>query len=137
MATPPTRVLSITPSVGWSSPLSPKSTPTFDVQAGDLLTLIAFAENESRTLGAPTWDGSGVWTLWQSIVILDYSIAYLYTCTVGATATARTINVAATGGARAAPLESGRPQATLRSRYLKIINNTPITCTSPPNFLQI
>lgn len=98
MATPPTRVLSVTPTAGWSTQSTPKITPTFDVQAGDLLTLIAFSENESRLLGTPTWTGSGAWTAWPPIVVLDYSTAYLHTCLVTATATGRTVSLTATGG---------------------------------------
>ena len=98
--TPPTRVQAIQPAVGFGSTASPKSTPTFDVVEGDLLILQAFSENVTDTIGTPTWDGSGTWTLQQSIVITDYCTAYLYTCDVTATATGRTITVARTAGSQ-------------------------------------
>lgn len=98
MATPPTRVLVATPAVGWSSSATPKTTPTFSVQAGDLLTLMAFGENGMMTVAPPTWTGSGAWTLLQSISLgSDWCTAYLYVCTVTATATGRTVSVAASG----------------------------------------
>lgn len=98
MATPPTRVLSTTPTIGWSTSTSPQTTPVFDVQAGDLLTLLAFSENEKRTLSTPTWTGSGTWTAQRSFVLLDWSTAYLFTCLVTATATGRTVSVAGSIG---------------------------------------
>lgn len=98
MATPPTRVLDVTPAVGWTSTASPKTTPTFDVQTGDLLVYVAFSEDSSHPIGAPTWTGTGTWTLQQSVVVGNYCTAYLYTCAVTATATGRTVSAARTSG---------------------------------------
>ena len=98
MATPPTRVLDVTPTVGYLDTSTPKLSPTFDVLAGDKIVLQAFSENSTTTVNAPTWDGSGSWALEKSIVASGYSTAYLYTCDVTATATGRTISVGASGG---------------------------------------
>ena len=96
--TPPTRVLAVQPSGGFGDTTTPKSSPTFDVVNGDLLVLQAFSEDSTVTLGTPTWDGTGTWTLQQSVVVSSYCTAYLFTCPVTATATGRTITVTQTGG---------------------------------------
>jgi len=96
--TPPIRVLAVQPAGGFGDTSTPKSSPTFDVVAGDLLVLQAFSEDSTVTLGTPTWDGTGTWTLQQSVVVSSYCTAYLFTCPVTATATGRTITVTQTGG---------------------------------------
>ena len=96
--TPPTRVLAVQPAGGFGDTTTPKSSPTFDVVNGDLLVLQAFSEDSTVTLGTPTWDGTGTWTLQQSVVVSSYCTAYLFTCPVTATATGRTITVTQTGG---------------------------------------
>ena len=96
--TPPTRVLAVQPAGGFGDTSTPKSSPTFDVVAGDLLVLQAFTEDSTVTLGTPTWDGTGTWTLQQSVVVSSYCTAYLFTCPVTATATGRTITVTQTAG---------------------------------------
>lgn len=98
MTVPPTLVTGVTPLVGWSSNASAKTSPAFDVQNGDLIVLIAFTENTSRTLNAPTWTGSGAWTLNRSLVLTGFSPAYLFTCVVTATDVGRTISVSAAKG---------------------------------------
>lgn len=102
MATPPTRVSYSTPAVGYGDTSTPKTTPTFDVTNGDLLTVIASSENESVTLNTPTASGGSVtWTLRQSIVVTDYCSMYVWTGAVGATATGITVSVArATGSSQ-------------------------------------
>lgn len=92
MATPPTRVLSVTPVDGWTSTSRPRVSPAFDVQAGDLLVYTAFSEDSSVAITAPTWTGAEAWTLRQSIVVANYCTAYLYTCAVTATQTGVTVS---------------------------------------------
>jgi hypothetical protein len=99
MATPPTRVTGFTPAVGWTSNASPKTSPTFDVAAGDLIVIIGFTENSTSTINVPTWTGTGAVTLRQSITVTNYCTAYLWTVDVTATATGRTIS--ATRGGQA------------------------------------
>lgn len=91
----PTRVLGVTPSVGWASSATPKVSPAFDVQVGDLIVLLAFSENGNQALAVPTWTGAGAWVQ-QEVVQLgsQWCTAYAYTCTVTATQTARTISLA-------------------------------------------
>ncbi|MBM6622683.1 hypothetical protein JTF08_13790 [Micrococcaceae bacterium RIT802] len=98
MATAPARAYAATPTVGWASTANNKTTPVFDVQAGDLIVLVAFSEDAQYTLPAPTWTGAGAWTLRQSVVVSGYCTAYLYTCVVTATATGRTISMSRSGG---------------------------------------
>jgi hypothetical protein len=102
VATPPTRVTYATPAVGYGNTSTPKTTPTFDVVSGDLLTVIGSSENESVTLNTPTATGGSVtWTLRQSIVVTDYCSMYVWTGAVGATATGITVSVArATGSSQ-------------------------------------
>lgn len=94
MATPPTRVLYATPAVGYGSSASPKTTPTFDVVSGDLLTVIGSGEDSPATLNTPTATGGSItWTLRQSIVVSQYCTMYAWTGAVGATATGITVSV--------------------------------------------
>jgi hypothetical protein len=79
--------------VGWASSATPKTSPTFDVEAGDLIVLHAFSEDATDTLAAPTWTGVGTVTLRQSVVVSGYCTAYLYTIDVTAAATGRTISM--------------------------------------------
>lgn len=98
MATAPVRAYSATPTAGWASTATPKTSPAFDVQAGDLLVLIAFSEDFTSPAGAPTWTGTGAWTLRQSVVVSAYCTAYLYTCAATATQAGRTVSMSRTGG---------------------------------------
>lgn len=94
MIIPPTRVLSVTPTIGWVSNASPKTTPAFNVQAGDLLVYMAFTEDRSRPINTPTWTGSGTFTSLQSIIVNNYCAAYVQYVNVTATATGRTVSTA-------------------------------------------
>lgn len=97
MATPPTRVTYVTPTIGYGSATSPKTTPTFDVVAGDLITLIASTEDGATTISAPTTTGNITWTLRQSVAVTSYCTMYAYTGVVNATATGITVSVARAG----------------------------------------
>lgn len=99
MATPPTRVTSVTPTQGWAdSATVTKTSPTFDVVSGDLIVITAFSEDSPNTLSTPTWTGTGTVTLQQSVVVSSYCTAFLYTIAVTATATGRTISQTRTAG---------------------------------------
>jgi hypothetical protein len=93
VATPPTRVSYNTPTVGFGSSATPKTTPAFDVQAGDLLVFIGSGEDSPATIGTPSASGGSVtWTSRQSIVVTNYCTMYLWTGDVGATATGITVS---------------------------------------------
>lgn len=100
MATPPTRAAFSTPAVGYGSTATPKTTPTFDVQNGDLITVIGSSENGTSTLSTPTATGGTIsWTLRQSIAIdVNWCAMYVWTGAVGATATGITVSVARAAG---------------------------------------
>lgn len=134
MTTPPTRVLTSTPAVGYGSNATPKVTPTFDVTAGDLIVVRAVTEDQGGALQTPTTTATvGAWTLRATIAVASYTAVYIWTANVTATATARTISVAevgavihwsftvtlwrAHGGVGAAPINvnaaSGTPEAAI------------------------
>lgn len=77
------------------------NTGSFSVTAGDLLVIVGSSEDASRTLNTPT-GGSLTYTLHQSVVVTDYTTAYVWTavCT-STTSITVTITVAGTGDIRA------------------------------------
>lgn len=93
MATPPTRVLYSTPTVGYQSNASPKTTPAFDVQAGDLLTVVGSTADAWVVLNTPTSTGNVTWTLRQSLVIADYCGMYVWTGVVNSTQSGVTVSI--------------------------------------------
>ena len=100
MAIPPTRVTFVTPAVGYGSTASPKTTPTFNVTAGDLLTVTADTEDSTYALNTPTASGGSVtWTLQESFTSSSNCTAYVWTGAVGATATGITVSVTRVSGA--------------------------------------
>jgi hypothetical protein len=104
MATPPTRVQMVQPAVGFLSNASPKTTPTFDVQSGDLLVCIGQWEGafNGTAVNAPTWTGTGTWTQRVTAGSLNNpnnSYVAIWSCDVTATATARTVSLTTLTGA--------------------------------------
>lgn len=70
-----------------------KTTPTFNVQSGDLITVFGYTRNEARTLSAATWTGTGAVTLRQSVVgTASYGNLYCWTIAVTAAASGRTVS---------------------------------------------
>lgn len=94
----PTRVSFATPAVGYGSTATPKVTPTFDVQAGDLLVVVGSSEDNTNVLSTPTSTATVTWTLRQSVVVSSYCSMYIWTGAVTATATGRTVTVARSAG---------------------------------------
>jgi hypothetical protein len=107
MATPPTRVQLVQPAVGFLSTATPKTTPTFDVQSGDLLVSIAQWESghtSATAIPLPTWTGTGTWT--QRVAAgaantLNHAVVVIFTCDVTATATGVTVSQATLTGSSA------------------------------------
>lgn len=105
MATPPTRVLYATPSTGnYTSNTTPKTTTSFDVQSGDLIVVMAGAENSS-TIASVTPSASGgsvTWTAraqFPAAVSGNTSLTRVWTGAVGATATGITVSLASISAA--------------------------------------
>ena len=71
MATAPTRVTSV--QTVYNTTTSPKTTPTFDVQAGDLIVIYGYTPIYETTLNTPTWTGTGSVTLRQSVFVSGYA----------------------------------------------------------------
>lgn len=92
----PSRISHTTPAVGYDSPTSPKTTPTFDVVNGDLLVVTASCDDGSGSaqLGTPSASGGSVtWTLQQNVLVGTYSETAVWTGAVGATATGITVSL--------------------------------------------
>lgn len=89
MATPPTRVSYA--QTNFTTNTTPKSTSTFDVQAGDLIVIYGYAAVYETTLNTPTWDGSGSVVLKDLIYTSGYAPICCWTISVTATATGRSI----------------------------------------------
>lgn len=102
MPTPPTRVGYYAPATGnYSSATTPKTTPAFNVVAGDIIVLQVSGENAGNllaTLPTPTASGgSVVWTLrakQPTTNSASISFALCWTGVVGATATGITVSLA-------------------------------------------
>lgn len=104
MATPPTRVSYNVPTSGnYSSTTTPKTSNSFDVVAGDLIVVLASAENGAASLSTnPTASGGSVtWTARFNTAGTsgNGSRVTCWTGAVGATATGVTISVARAGTA--------------------------------------
>lgn len=136
MATPPTRVQLVQPTIGFLSTTTPKTTPAFDVQNGDLLVCIGQWESGWGTgLNAPTWTGTGTWT--QRVVAgtlgnpagQNNSYVVIWTCAVTATTTARTVSLA-TFTAPANPLMYGFTLTQWRN-HGGVGNSNSTALTSP------
>jgi hypothetical protein len=108
MTTPPTRVQLVQPAVGFLSTATPKTTPAFDVQNGDLLVVVGQYENALVPSGTgpapvPTWTGTGTWTqravsgtLGTGTSPGNHGLVVIWTCAVTATATGVTVSLATT-----------------------------------------
>lgn len=75
------------------------TSPTFDVQSGDLVTIFGFTSHTGATL-ATTWTGTETVSLTDSVLAGSGNFAniYLWTIPVTATATGRTVTISYTGG---------------------------------------
>ena len=97
---PPTRTDGAQ-STAYGTSATPQSTSSFDVQSGDLITLIAASEDAGGTIGTPSATGGSItWTLWQSYVVSSYCPIYLWIGTVGSTATGITVSMSRTAGSQ-------------------------------------
>lgn len=83
----------------WSESTSPRVTPAFDAQAGDVLVAVGATETRSITLTTPTNTGGALtWTLRQSITGGNSTApAYLWTATVDTDRTGMTVSVTRSG----------------------------------------
>lgn len=104
MATPPTRVSHNPASTGnYSSSTTPKTTASFNVEAGDLLVVMASSEHAGATFGTPSASGGSVtWTLRQTATNTpadQWSRTQVWTGAVGATATGITVSLTRAGTA--------------------------------------
>ena len=81
----------------WNSSASPKTTPNFSVQTGDILVAYAVNESSSSTIATPpTGTLSGTWTLRQTVSATDYTYLRLWTLPV--TANQSNVNVSFSNG---------------------------------------
>ncbi len=95
---PPDRIGFYTPTIGYASNVATKTTPSFNVKAGDLITVMALVADSGTTIPAPTATGGSItWSLQSSYVTAQYGNVYFYTGAVGADATGITVSVAASG----------------------------------------
>lgn len=97
MATPPTRVSYNVPATGnFSSTATSRTTAAFDVQAGDIIVVLASIENGSTPTAVTPYasGGSVTWTSRASqSPSANQSAAYCWTGAVGATATGITVTL--------------------------------------------
>lgn len=70
----------------WGSAVTPRTTGSFDVIAGDLLVIAAHKDEGTTTLGTPTNSGTAfTWTLQQSVTVSTDHKMYVWTAIATAT----------------------------------------------------
>jgi len=99
MAAPPTLVATIV-AADRTSGSSTRTTPTFNVAAGDLLLIYGYTGDGGLALNTPTWTGPGAITLLRSVNIVNR--AGLYCWTVQATGALSNVSISCTSNFSAA-----------------------------------